>query len=842
MAALFDPALDARITELARTPVLLVASDYDGVIAPLVDDPGAAVPLRESIVALRSLAAMADTHVAVISGRSLRDLATLSRLPEEVQLIGSHGSEFDAGFASALSDEQVALRNRISKQLSQLAKREDGFSVEVKPASIAFHYRNAPDAAGVEAVAEIMAGPATLEGVGVKRGKDVLELTVVATDKGTALDTVRGNVAAEAVMFLGDDVTDEDAFVTLQGPDAGIKVGGGETAAGFRVPDTAAASHVLAAVCERRRAWLHGGSAPDIQEHSLLSDQRAVALLTPDARVAWMCLPAADSPSVFGELLGGHSAGVFAVAPAIGGGPIAQRYVDYTLILETRWADLTVTDYLDCSGDRPDEPAARVDFIRHLSGSGEVTIDFDPRFDYGRALSRVEINGDWLIVRGGNHTIELHAPGVSWEVHVDGDHEWARGSGILDGDPTLTMLFGAEPDQDLPTEDLRRSGSAAHWSDWAAALTLPSKKMRLVRRSALTLKALCHQPSGSILAAATTSLPEVIGGVRNWDYRHCWPRDAALTATSLVRLGSMFEAEAFLAWVLDRLAHLPSPEQLRPVYPLVGDSPIPEATLPNFHGYRGSRPVRIGNAAESQVQLDVFGPIVDLVHVMCEAGFELQDRHWDVVVAMVAAVDARWHEPDHGIWEERRPQRHHVHSKVMCWMAVDRALRIAEGCGRTVPDTWAPLRGHIAEDILQNGWNERLQTFTIAYGDDELDAAVLWVGLSGLLDASDPRFQSTIKAVERELRTGEAVYRYRLDDGLPGIEGGFLICMSWLIEAYVLAGQQADAETLFRRYVEMVGDTGLLSEEYDPVGETMLGNHPQAYSHLGLINSALALS
>ncbi|MFV2038724.1 MAG: glycoside hydrolase family 15 protein, partial [Acidimicrobiales bacterium] len=314
-----------------------------------------------------------------------------------------------------------------------------------------------------------------------------------------------------------------------------------------------------------------------------------------------------------------------------------------------------------------------------------------------------------------------------------------------------------------------------------------------------------------------------------------------LTARALVELGSFGEARALLAWILERVSNLPGPEQLRPLYALAGDEFLPEAVLPTLNGYLGSRPVRIGNAADQQVQLDVFGAVVELAYCLVAAGEPLSDEIWQLTRDMVAAVARRWDEPDHGMWEERRPQRHHVHSKVMCWVAVDRAIRMGVLAERHVPVSWKPLRHEIAGDVISHGWNEGVGAYTIAYGDDALDAAALWIGLSGLLPTTDPRFVATVKAIERELRKGSVVYRYRLDDGLPGEEGGFLICAAWLIEAYVMMGQVDDARTLFDRYVDLAGHTGLLSEEYEPSTGLMLGNHPQAYSHLGLINAALAL-
>jgi trehalose 6-phosphate phosphatase len=831
------------LAEIARTPSLLVCCDYDGTLAPIVENPDEALPHRESIAALRALASFPDTHVAVVSGRSLRDLATLSRLPAEIHLVGSHGSEFDAGFIRDLTDEQIALRLEIVTLMKAAAATDPGFIVEQKPASIAFHYRNAaPENADV-AVEEIRRGLAALANVQVKEGKKVIELAVVHTDKGSAIERLRRQVGADAVLFMGDDVTDEDGFAVLSGPDVGVKIGDGRTAAEYRLDDTAQTAQTLALLCEMRRGWLEGANSPPIEQHSLLSDQRTIALVTPDARVTWMCHPRIDSPAVFAELVGGPKAGYFAVRPDGSDEPISQRYVGDTLILETRWADLTVTDYLDLADPESVAPAGRTDLVRVLDGVGVAHIEFAPRLDYGRAPTSLYMVGESLTIGGANQSIALHSHGVSWVITDDGVNQTATGSVELGDRPVvLRLAFGDEGDPIELDEPAHRLRVAEYWDSWSASLTLPPIRTELVRRSALAIKALCHEPTGAIVAAATTSLPEVAGGVRNWDYRYCWPRDAALAAASLISIGSTSESIALLDWLHDRVAHLSGPEHLRPIYAVSGDEFLPEAVLPTLHGYLGSRPVRIGNAADQQVQLDVFGPIVDLVNRMASAGESISQKTWDLVTKIVGAVEQRWREPDHGIWEERRRQRHHVHSKVMCWMAVDRAVAIAKQIDVDVPETWFELRATIANDVLNIGWNAQVGAFTGAYGDDDLDAAALWIGLSGLLPATDPRFIATVNAIERDLRRGPMVYRYRLDDGLPGDEGGFLICVTWLIEAYVAMGRDADARTLFDRYCDLAGDTGLLSEQFDPASGRMLGNHPQTYSHLGLINAAIALS
>jgi GH15 family glucan-1,4-alpha-glucosidase len=440
--------------------------------------------------------------------------------------------------------------------------------------------------------------------------------------------------------------------------------------------------------------------------------------------------------------------------------------------------------------------------------------------------------------------IVLRSPGVRWTIIADGPHQSARAvAEPREGQPVVVELRCGTRDvsaHSLP-EPQRRAQSGAYWSQWAAQLELPGVEPALVARSALTLRALCQTDTGAILAAATTSLPESIGGIRNWDYRHCWLRDAALTAQALVSLGSGAEAGAYLGWVHRVLSGVQSPERLHPVYALDGGSPGVEAVIDSLPGYAGSRPVRVGNLAERQVQLDVFGPIVELIAALAHHRGHLEEADWNLVMAMGQAVARRWHEPDHGIWEERTIPRHHVHSKVMCWVAVDRALRLAAQYDRDADPAWPALRNVIARDVLEKGWKEQVQAFTAAYDGTDLDAASLHIGLSGLLDPADDRFQATVSAVEADLRYGPTVYRYRRNDALPGAEGGFHLCTTWLIEAYLLTGRRADAEELFAQFVDTAGPTGLLSEEFDPVAERSLGNHPQAYSHLGLIRCAQLL-
>ena len=833
-----------RLVQLAQTPNLLVACDYDGTVAPIVADPMKALPLRETSVALRSLASLAQTEVAVISGRSLRDLAALSRLPAEIHLVGSHGSEFDIDFALELDPRLRALRNRLVGELETVVAGHDGVTLEKKPASVAVHYRNADPAIVRDLLSEVADVAATAEGLTVRHGKMVCEVQVVPTDKGRALTTVRASVGATAVLFLGDDVTDEDAFATLAGPDVGVKVGDGPTIAPFRVGSPDDVAVLLAGLCARRSEWLAGAGLTPIEDHSLLSDQRTAALVTPDARITWMCVPRIDSAAIFAELLGGPSAGRFSVRPLDGNGEPAQSYVDDSLVLRTQWSHMSVTDYLDCSEGRPNRMAGRTDLVRLIEGSATAVIDFAPRLDFGRFPTQIEVRDGGLEIVAANDLVVLRAPGVEWEIVDHGVHQTATATVDLSAGPVILELRCGTGSlrADRTDEPERRSRTHAFWADWARRLRLPAVEAGLVRRSALTLKALCYGPTGAILAAATTSLPEFIGGVRQWDYRYCWIRDASMSASALVRLGSFEEAMDLLDWLLRVIETSEvGPERLSPLYTVDGMRLPPEASIDELSGYAGSRPVRVGNAADHQVQLDVFGPVLDLIRQLGAIDAPLSTKHWRLVEDLVDAVDQRWMEPDQGIWEVRSAPRHHTHSKVMCWVTVDRAIDIAEHVfGRDRPE-WLDLRERIRDDILANGWNEEVGHFTTAYDGDDIDASVLAVGLFGLLAPDDPRFVATVAAVEAKLRDGDTVYRYKHEDGLPGEEGGFNLMTSWLIDAKILIGDLDDAHRLFRRYVDLAGATGLLAEEVDPTTWGGLGNHPQAYSHLGLINNACNL-
>ena len=842
--ASIDPDLLADLRQLAQSPQLLVATDYDGTIAPFVDNPMLAFPDREAAVGLRTLASLAQTHVGVISSRALRDLAALSRLPSEIYLVGSHGTEFDICFAMQMDAETQKRRDIVGEKLTEIALRYPGTSLEQKPASVAFHTRNAAPDVVDDAIKEVEALAATDDQLTFLTGKQVYEIGVMPTSKASALETLRTNVCATAVLFIGDGIADEEVFVSIGGPDVGVKVGEGDTAAKHRVGGPTDVAQLFGTLSALRSEWLLGAGLVPIEQHSILSDQRTAAIVTPDARVTWFCAPRLDDTAMFAELLGGPTAGFFAIRDADGSEPVSQNYVGHTMILETAWPGVTVTDYLDVSDGRPTLLAGRSDLIRHLSGTGTAVAEFAPRLDFGRFPTQIEVRDGGLEVVGARDLIVLRSPGVEWSIEAAGLHQTAVAHIDLSKGPvTLELRVGTASLREESAEERKRDLTSRFWGDWADRLNLPDEASEFVRRSALILKSLVYGPSGAIAAAGTTSLPEHLGGVRNWDYRYCWLRDAALSAAALVRLGSHEEAMDYLDWVLRVLDNGDGqPERLNPLYTLDGGKLPPEADITELAGYGGSRPVRVGNGADNQVQLDVFGPIVDLVHLLGERGAPLSARHWRLVEAMVAGVELRWRECDHGIWEIRSAPRAHVYSKVMCWLTVDRAVKIAADVFEREQPEWCDLRDTIAADVFEHGWKESIQSFSNAYDGTDLDASVLMIGISGLLPPGDPRFESTVRAIEAQLREGPTVYRYHHEDGLPGAEGGFHLMTSWMIDSYLILGEVEEARSLFRKLVATAGDTGLMSEEYDPVAHRSLGNHPQAYSHIGAINNALKLS
>ena len=818
------------IGSLATTPHLLVCCDYDGTLAPIVDDPAKARPLEESVVALRALSVLPSTTVAVVSGRSLRDLAVLSRLPSEIHLVGSHGWEMDQDYT--LDPQQRRLLNQVINAAVELADDVAGSFVEIKPTSIAIHVRRCTPEEGDALLQALAMGPGQFPGVVVRYGKAVIELSVVEAEKAQAVALLRHRVGASAVLFIGDDLTDESVFRALSGPDVCVKVGEGESAAPWRIDSPSDVSTLLFDVLQRRERWLLGGHANPIEDHVLLSNQHAVALLSPLGSLDWFCAPDPDSPAVFAGLLGDTSSGHFSIRPRHGATPLSQSYVARTLTARTRWAGLTVLDYLPIPEGVSSCPAR---IVRRISGTERAVISFAPRPQFGTTSATIEVRPGGLLVQGSADPIALYSPGVEWEIHEEAGLPTAIATVDASTEPVvLDLRYGtSDLTPDPEPEPQTRARTERYWREWVDALKLPGVRPEAEVRSALTLRALCHRPSGGILAAATSSLPERVGGVRNWDYRYCWLRDGAMTARELLALGSVEDAQAFIEW-MHRLPDITvNPERLHPVYTLQGQVLGPEAVLESFPGYAGSRPVRVGNAAQGQLQLDVFGAVCALIDEFSLHRGHVTDTEWDVTQSLMAAVGARWREPDHGIWEIRHQPRLHTHSRMMCWVAADRGVRIAERRGEDSAH-WARLREEIAADVEAHAWDDNVQAYVAAYDFPEADASVLQGILEGY-PAPAERIAPTIGFIERELRRGGGVYRYTYDDGLPSGEGAMHICAAWLAGVYLRADAVDDALQMLDAIIGSAGSSGLLPEQMDPISERGLGNHPQAYSHLGVL-------
>lgn len=835
-----------RVSVLARSPRLLLGVDFDGTLAPIADRPEDARADPRVLALLAQAAALPQTAVAVVSGRGLADLHERIDAAAGLWLVGAHGAEIDGPHFSKRADDVALVLEAIAEPLRRAAPESEGFVHERKPVSIAVHYRQVGDATAalaVDTIVETIANPA---GLHVRHGKRVLELMAVDADKGRAVQRLRSAIGASTVVFLGDDITDEDAFRALGPGDLGVKIGEPPTEADVWVPTLGDGHRLIEQLVETRRRWLLEARPTPIHHHAVLSDQRTIAVVRPDGRIVWLCLPRIDSPSVFAELLDGERAGFWSAGPAgePPSPPLTQRYLGDTFTLETSWPSLRVTDYLDGSGGRPFQRAGRSDLVRVLEGHGSARVAFCPRLDFGRAKTKLVLEPGGVIVEGGADPLVLHAPGVRWAIEDVGGVQRAVAEIELVGSPVVLELRAgtrslapvrlAEPQRRAQTERL--------WTSWAASLQLPTLAPDACRRSALVLRSLVHGPTGAILAAGTTSLPETAGGARNWDYRFCWPRDAAIAGAALVRLGNTGIAMRFLDWLLGIVGRASGPERLRPIYTVTAEELGAEAELSNLDGYRHSRPVRVGNAAAQQVQVDVFGPIVDLVFRLAEAGAAVSPDHWRLVEAMVLAVERSWRDPDHGIWEVRTEKRHHVHSKTMCWLALDRAVKLADQFVGVRREAWESLRDQVKQDVLEHGFDAELGGFVAAYDLREPDAAALTVGLSGLIGPDDPRFEGTVNLVQRRLLRGGTLVRYAYPDELPGPEGGFHLCTGWLVESLALIGRRAEAEALFARLAAAVGPTGLMSEQWCPDEQTGLGNLAQAYSHAALIAGAVALS
>lgn len=827
---------------LSASPVLLVACDYDGTLSHLVPQHEDASTHPESLAALLKLSQLPHTHVAIISGRPRALLQQRFTSAPNIELIGSHGAEAGDLVPPPVQPRLEQERERIVGSLKNIAKTVPGVRIEFKPRGVAFHYRGAPESA-VGHVMDLMGS--VLRGVQhmtVRLGSMVVEFASDRTNKGIALAALREKVGATAVLFVGDDLTDEHAFQVLTQRDASVKVGRGETRAHFRVSDVDAVSQLLTNLAEERATWLAHRPLVPLQNLSAIGDLRTIAIVDPRGRIVWLCLPRLDSPALFASLLGTNAHGHFSIEPLNAEGTPEQQHTEGSLVLRTKWRDLTITDYFDCSAGRAYQRSGRCDLIRVIEGTGRAKITFAPRYDFGRIATKLALKENGIEVEGSADNISLYSPGVSWTIKKDGQHDTAEATVDAASNHVLELRYGSPSTRAHPqTETQRRAATDQFWKSWNASIQASGKHDALLRKCALMLRCLNYGPSGAIAAAATTSLPEHLGGTRNWDYRFCWPRDSALTCSALMKLGNTGVALRYLDWLSGVVDHCESPDQLRPVYTLLGSDLGTEGEVSELDGYGGSKPVRIGNAAAQQVQLDVFGPIVDLIASLAERGAPLTADHWRLVRAMVDAVETRWREPDHGIWELRGPRRHHVHTKAMCFLTVDRAIALHALEIETQPTAWLKLREEIRQDVLSNGYNDAAKSFTTAYESTELDAASLHVGLTGLVDVKDSRWANTVDATLQHLCTGSVVRRYLFSDNLPGKEGGFHICTGWLIESLLTLGRVQEAEHLLDQMLRHIGPTGMLSEQHDDQYQIALGNLPQAYSYIGVINAIKAV-
>jgi GH15 family glucan-1,4-alpha-glucosidase len=578
-----------------------------------------------------------------------------------------------------------------------------------------------------------------------------------------------------------------------------------------------------------------------IEDYALIGDTRTAALVGIDGSIDWLCVPRFDAPACFAALLGDHDNGHWRIAPAGAIEATNRCYRDATLVLETTFETaagvVTVTDFMP--QPRHD---GQVDVVRIVSGQRgtvEMQTDFVLRFDYGSVVPWVRRREYGLQAVAGPDAVRFEAPIPLTNENFRTTARFA----VSEGTSMAFRFSWYMSHKDGPVvgdarEDLE--DCEAWWHDWAAGCTYQGEWRDAVLRSLLTLKALTYGPTGGIVAAATTSLPEVLGGARNWDYRYCWLRDAALTLDALACTGFLAEARAWRKWLLRAVAGTPS--QLQIMYSVTGVRRLAEHELPWLTGYEGSSPVRVGNAAHPQLQLDVIGEIIDSLHLERVHRLKASDDAWHVQRVLLDALATTWQQPDNGIWEVRGPPRHFTHSKVMAWVAFDRAVKAIEDYGRDGPlDEWRSLRDRIHEDVCENGYDAERQSFVQHYGGKRLDAVLLQIPLVGFLPPDDARVVQTVEAIRRELTIDGLVRRYLPDnevDGLEGNEGAFLACSFWLADALCLMGRRQEARALFERLLSLRNDVGLLAEEYDPQAKRLIGNFPQAFSHVGLVATA----
>jgi len=588
-------------------------------------------------------------------------------------------------------------------------------------------------------------------------------------------------------------------------------------------------------------------AADPIGAHGLIGDGSTAALVRVDGAIDWLCLPRFDSPSVFGALLDPDRGGITWIRPSGDAFETVQRYDPDTNVLETLFhvpgkGSVRLTDFMPWSND----PRASIHEVHRrlqcVDGALDMEVLFDPRFDYGRCVPRIDLGEHGVIASGerGERLAAVAGSGSEWHRRPNGGVETTVR--LRSGDQRWVVLSWDAPQPEplsayRPVDHLR--SVRTRWREWAAQLRYDGPWRHHVMRSALSLKLLIYAPTGAMVAAPTTSLPEWIGGERNWDYRYAWARDAAMAIRATNLIGFTAEAAEFFHFVRDAVD---VQDGLGVMYGIDGSTVPGESELTHLAGYAGSRPVRIGNDARHQLQLDSAGAVVDAAHLFEHFGGTLTLRAWRKLVNVVERVREGWRRPDHGIWEPRVGRRHHVHSKMMSWLALDRGSSLAAAFGdRTLHDLWRVSAAEVHADICTHGLAPEGDRFVGAYGDPYPDAALFLMSVHGFLDDADPRMVRTVDWVRRELADGPFIRRYGVSDGVDGHEGAFLVCGFWLAEALALQGRLDEALDTFNAHVGATNHLGLLAEEIDPSTGALLGNFPQAFSHLGLINAATRL-
>jgi len=600
---------------------------------------------------------------------------------------------------------------------------------------------------------------------------------------------------------------------------------------------------------------------PNISDHGLIGDLQTAALVTTDGTVDFFCCPRFDSPSVFASLLDADGGGYFKISPDRDDYVTRQLYFPDTAMLITRFMTPDgvgeVLDFMPVIEGKPTDRHRLVRYLRVARGTMRFVMDLQPRFDYGRAKHTVEVSSAGAVFRSEGMELTVHttrrrsAAEGGADVQRAGDglratftmREGESGAGVM------LESMGGKPRELQPSEFERlRAETSAFWVNWLGRSTYTGRWREQVSRSAITLKLLTYAPTGAPVAAATFGLPEQAGGERNWDYRYTWIRDGSLSIHALTSLGYLDEAAAFGVWLRDRVTESKASNGSGPVkimYRVDGTSGLIEESLDHFEGWRGSRPVRIGNGAADQLQLDIYGEALDAILTGDEYGLEIATGGWRALTGVVDWISDNWDQPDEGIWETRGGRKDFTYGRFQCWVALDRAIRLAERHGRPANIAkWAAARDALYNQIMERGWNSKAKAFTQYYGTDVLDSSLLFMPLEGFVPARDPMWLSTLDAMDRQLVSDSLVYRYNpaaSPDGLHGDEGTFSLCTFLYVDALARAGRLDDAVLIFQKMHTYGNHLGLFSEEIGSTGE-QLGNFPQAFTHLSLINAAITLN